>query len=93
MDFIFREKWFDGLRAIEDLCGQEIAREILWNCVNYMVNTEMTSDNRAIQELVLNCFSEDSQDYIEIPSEFQQSHTLKPILDENQKLVPIDLVD
>ena len=51
-NFVFYGSWKEHLDGLKDLCGEDIAKEVVWQIVNYGTSKEFDTDDQKIINMV-----------------------------------------
>lgn len=51
-NFVFYGSWKEHLDGLKDLCGEDIAKEVVWQIVNYGTAKEFDTDDQKIINMV-----------------------------------------
>lgn len=51
-NFVFYGSWKEHLDGLKDLCGEDVAKEVVWQIVNYGTSKEFDTDDQKIINMV-----------------------------------------
>ncbi len=51
-NFVFYGSWKEHLDGLSDLCGEDVAKEVVWQIVNYGTTKEFDTDDQKIINMV-----------------------------------------
>lgn len=51
-NFVFYGSWKEHLDGLRDLCGDDVAKEVVWQIVNYGTSKEFDTDDKKIINIV-----------------------------------------
>ena len=51
-NFVFYGSWKEHLDGLQDLCGEDVAKEVVWQIVNYGTSKEFDTDDQKIINMV-----------------------------------------
>lgn len=51
-NFVFYGSWKEHLDGLRDLCGDDVAKEVVWQIINYGTSKEFDTDDKKIINIV-----------------------------------------
>ena len=51
-NFIFYGSWMEHLNGLKELCGEDVAKEVAWQIINYGTTKEFDTDDQKIINMV-----------------------------------------